>query len=319
MTQAQSCEKCAEIFAAHLGGHELMSNAKHLRGSAWINFPRVLCEKWSHKNVVLLGDSAATAHFSIGSGTKLAMESAVALAQSIVEHPTLSEAFAQYEASQRLEVLRLQSAARNSLAWFEDIDRYLDFEPMQFCYSLLTRSQRISHENLRVRDADWLGQAETWFQDKTPASNEPARSPMLTPFRLRDMEVKNRIVVSPMAQYKAVDGTPGDWHLVHYGERAKGGAGLVFAEMTCVSAEGRITPGCPGLYDREPIEAWKRITDFVHQETDAKICCQLGHPAPKAQRRWAGSKWTHRWTKAIGPFWHPRRSPGHRATPCPRS
>ena len=281
MTQAQSCEKCAEIFAAHLGGHELMSNAKHLRGSAWINFPRVLCEKWSHKNVVLLGDSAATAHFSIGSGTKLAMESAVALAQSIVEHPTLSEAFAQYEASQRLEVLRLQSAARNSLAWFEDIDRYLDFEPMQFCYSLLTRSQRISHENLRVRDADWLGQAETWFQDKTPASNEPARSPMLTPFRLRNMEVKNRIVVSPMAQYKAVDGTPGDWHLVHYGERAKGGAGLVFAEMTCVSAEGRITPGCPGLYDREHIDAWKRITDFVHQETDAKICCQLGHSGPK--------------------------------------
>jgi anthraniloyl-CoA monooxygenase len=177
--------------------------------------------------------------------------------------------------------LRLQSAARNSLEWFEDVDRYLHLDPVQFNYSLLTRSQRISHENLRLRDRDWLEGAEAWFQRLAGAGDNTIRRPMFAPFRLRDMQLKNRVVVSPMAQYKAVDGCPTDWHLVHYGERAKGGAALVCTEMTCVSPEGRITPGCTGMYAPEHEQAWRRIVDFVHTETDAKICCQLGHSGAK--------------------------------------
>ena len=281
MDQAESAETCRGIFSAHLEGHALMSNATHLRGSAWLSFPRVLCERWSHANIVLLGDAAATAHFSIGSGTKLAMEGAVALADALVEHPTLEEAFARYEESRRLEALRLQSAARNSLAWFEDVERYVDLDPVQFNYSLLTRSQRISHENLRMRDPRWLRTAERWFQERAGGPRTPVRPPMFAPYALRDLRLENRVVVSPMAQYKAVDGTPGDWHLVHYAERAKGGAGLVTIEMTCVSPEGRITPGCTGLYADEHTAAFRRITDFVHRETRAKICCQLGHSGAK--------------------------------------
>jgi len=282
MSQEQSITTCEEIFKDHLGGHSLMTNARHIRGSAWINFPRVLCENWSHENIVLMGDASATAHFSIGSGSKLAMESAIALADYVINEPTLADAFAKYEDERRLEVLKLQSAARNSLEWFEDIQRYLGLDPVQFNYSLLTRSQRISHENLRLRDSTWLKSAEKWFQDQAGVgSNEPVRAPMFAPFKLREMPLMNRIVVSPMAQYKAVDGCPTDWHLVHYGERAKGGAGLVYTEMTCVSPEGRITPGCPGLYAPEHEAAWTRLVDFVHSETDAKICCQIGHSGRK--------------------------------------
>ena len=282
MSQEESIAACERIFAAELGGHPLMSNARHIRGSAWLNFPRVLCEHWSHRNVVLLGDAAATAHFSIGSGTKLALESAIALADDLQSEPSMAGAFAKYEAERRLEVLRLQSAARNSMEWFEEIERYFHLDPVQFNYSLLTRSQRISHENLRLRDRDWLEGAEQWFQEQAGTRrNAPVRRPMFAPFRLRDMVLKNRIVVSPMAQYKAVDGCPTDWHLVHYGERAKGGAGLVYTEMTCVSPEGRITPGCTGTYSPEHEAAWKRIVDFVHGETEAKICLQIGHSGPK--------------------------------------
>ncbi|MGH6672655.1 MAG: bifunctional salicylyl-CoA 5-hydroxylase/oxidoreductase [Xanthobacteraceae bacterium] len=281
MSQDESCRTCERIFADYLGGHRLMSNARHVRGSAWLNFPRVLCQKWSHDNVVLMGDAAATAHFSIGSGTKLAMESAVALADFLRSEPSMPAAFAKYEDARRTEVLRLQSAARNSMAWFEDVERYLHLDPVQFNYSLLTRSQRISHENLRLRDKNWLEGAEAWFQRLAGAPDNHLRRPMFAPFRLRDMRLKNRVVVSPMAQYKAIDGCPTDWHLVHYAERAKGGAGLVCAEMTCVSAEGRITPGCAGLYAPAHEAAWKRIVDFVHAETDAKICCQLGHSGGK--------------------------------------
>ena len=281
MSQEQSCRTCEDIFANNLGGHRLMSNAAHLRGSAWLNFPRVLCEAWSHDNIVLMGDAAATAHFSIGSGTKLAMESAVSMANYLHGEPTMPAAFAKYEEARRTEVLRLQSAARNSLEWFEDVERYLHLDPVQFNYSLLTRSQRISHENLRLRDKTWLEGAEAWFQRLAGAGDNTVRRPMFAPFKLRDMRLKNRVVVSPMAQYKAVDGCPNDWHLVHYGERAKGGAGLVCIEMTCVSSEGRITPGCTGLYAHEHEVAWKRIVDFVHAETDAKICCQLGHSGAK--------------------------------------
>jgi anthraniloyl-CoA monooxygenase len=291
MSQQDSIATCERIFARHLDGHALMSNAKHLRGSAWIRFPRVLCERWSHQNLVLMGDAAASAHFSIGSGTKLALESAIALAEYLHTEPDMAAAFDKYEQARRLEVLKLQSAARNSLEWFEDVERYFNLHPVQFNYSLLTRSQRISHENLRLRDRDWMEQAERWFQTQAGVDAQaPVRAPMFAPFKLRQMHLKNRVVVSPMAQYKAVDGCPGDWHLVHYGERAKGGAGLVFTEMTCVSAEGRITPGCPGLYAPAHEAAWKRIVDFVHGETDAKICCQIGHSGPKGSTRvgWQG-------------------------------
>ncbi|MGB7204108.1 MAG: bifunctional salicylyl-CoA 5-hydroxylase/oxidoreductase [Anderseniella sp.] len=291
MSQQESIATCERIFAKYLGGHRLMTNAKHLRGSAWIRFPRVLCERWSHENLVLMGDAAASAHFSIGSGTKLALESAIALAQYLHSEPDMAAAFEKYEDARRLEVLRLQSAARNSLEWFEDIERYFDLDPVQFNYSLLTRSQRISHENLRLRDPQWMEQAEHWFQMQAGVNKDaPARVPMLAPYQLRGMKLKNRVVVSPMAQYKAVDGCPTDWHLVHYGERAKGGAGIVYTEMTCVSAQGRITPGCPGLYAPEHEAAWKRIVDFVHTETDAKICCQIGHSGAKGSTRigWEG-------------------------------
>lgn len=289
MTKEEIVETCRQVFAAHLGGHDLMSNAAHLRGSAvWMNFPRVICDKWYDGNVVLMGDAAATGHFSIGSGTRLAFDSAIALADYLHSEPTMEAAFERYQEERRLEVLRLQSAARNSLEWFEQVERYFDLDPIQFTYSLLTRSQRISHENLRLRDPDWVRRAEDWFQEQ--AGGQPGRAPMFAPFRLRDMTLKNRIVVSPMAQYKAVDGKPTNWHLVHYGERAKGGAGLVYTEMTCVSPEGRITPGCPGLYAPEHEAAWREIVAFVHQETDAKICCQIGHSGRKGSTRigWEG-------------------------------
>ena len=298
MNTDETIAECERIFAKYLDGQTLMSNARHLRGSAWLNFNRVLCERWSHDNVVLVGDAAATAHFSIGSGSKLAMESAIALAEYLHTEPTREAAFRRYEDERRLEVLRLQSAARNSIEWFEEVERYLHLDPVQLNYSLLTRSQRISHENLRTRDPKWLAGAETWFETQSgvrprgsdtlkvgatvsnPKGLTP-RQPMFVPFRVRDIELANRVVVSPMAQYRAMDGTPGDWHLVHYGERAKGGAGLVVTEMTCVSPEGRITPGCTGLYAPEHEAAWKRIVDFVHAETDARIAIQLGHSGAK--------------------------------------
>src|SRR5688572_30880096 len=207
MTQQESIATCEKIFEKHLGGHELITNANHIRGSAWINFPRVLCERWSHKNLALMGDAAASAHFSIGSGTKLALESAVALADYVHSEPNLDAAFQKYEDARRTEVLKLQSAARNSLEWFEEVERYLDLDPVQFNYSLLTRSQRISHENLRLRDPEWLGDAEAWFQREAGAPEQDwNRAPMFAPFKLREMTLANRVVVSPMAQYKAVDG-----------------------------------------------------------------------------------------------------------------
>ncbi|WP_283646359.1 bifunctional salicylyl-CoA 5-hydroxylase/oxidoreductase [Marinovum algicola] len=282
MSQQESIAVCERIFARHLGGHSLMTNATHIRGSAWIRFPRVLCETWHHENVVLMGDAAATAHFSIGSGTKLALESAIALATLLDSEPTIDAAFEKYTDARRLEVLRLQSAARNSLEWFEEVERYFNLDPVQLNYSMLTRSQRISHENLRARDKAWLESAERWFLARAGvAQDTPLRSPMFAPYALRGMRLKNRVVVSPMAQYMAKDGCPTDWHLTHYGERAKGGAGLVYTEMTCVSPEGRITPGCPGLYTAEHAAAWRRLTRFVHEYTDARICCQIGHSGRK--------------------------------------
>ena len=284
LSQQDSIALCEKIFAKHLGGHALMTNANHIRGSAWIRFPRVTCENWFFDNVVLLGDASATAHFSIGSGSKLGMESAISLAEELSRDKPLAEALQTYEDERKLQVLRVTSAARNSTEWFEEVERYLGLDMMQLNYALLTRSQRISHENLRLRDPEWLASAESWFHSQ--AGSNSTRRPMFAPFKLRDMELKNRIVVSPMAQYKATGGMPNDWHFVHYAERAKGGAGLVFTEMLCVSMDGRITPGCPCI-GPEQVPAWKRLTDFVHAETDARICAQIGHAGRKGSTRLA--------------------------------
>ena len=299
----ESVAFCESLFAPHLHGHKLMSNARHLHGSPWLNFQRVKCEQWSLFNgkshVVLMGDAVHTAHFAIGSGTKLAIEDAIELARQFqhvgatVDH--IPEVLAQYQALRKVDVLRLQNAAWNAMEWFESVgQRYADtLPPEQFMYSMLTRSQRISHENLRLRDPAWLGGFERWFAQRAGvamrAEDKPP-PPMFTPFTLRSVTLKNRIVVSPMAQYSAVDGAAGDYHLVHLGARALGGAGLVFAEMTCVSADARITPGCPGLYSDEHFHAWKRIADFIHANSDAKFAMQLGHAGAKASTRvaWEG-------------------------------
>jgi anthraniloyl-CoA monooxygenase len=293
MDQPEAIALCERIFARYLDGHSLMSNATHLRGpQAWLTFRRIVCDRWDYGKLILLGDAAHTAHFSIGSGTKLALEDAIKLAE-VLNRPGLDRdaALAEYQAERNLEVLKLQNSARNSTEWFETLERYLHFEPIQFAYSLLTRSQRVSHENLRLRDRDWLEGVECWFQAKARgrAVNEPA-PPMFAPFRLREMALVNRVVVSPMAMYSAEDGCPNDFHLVHYGARAQGGAGLVYTEMTCVSPEGRITPGCAGLYAPEHVAAWRRIVDFVHARSEGKFCLQLGHSGPKGSTKvgWEG-------------------------------
>jgi anthraniloyl-CoA monooxygenase len=293
MSQDESIAACEQLFAKYLDGHGLQSNASHLVGSAaWLNFKRLKCERWSHGNVILLGDAAHTAHFSIGSGTKLALEDAIKLAE-VLNRPglALEDALDEYQAERNLEVLKLQNSARNSTEWFETLGRYLHFEPLQFAYSLLTRSQRISHENLRLRDREWLEGVERWFWKRaTNGRSNKTAPPMFAPLKLREMEVANRITVSPMAMYSAVDGVPNDFHFVHLGERALGGAGLVFTEMTCVSPEGRISPGCTGMWNDEHVAGWKRIVDFVHSNSKAKICLQLGHSGAKGSTRlgWEG-------------------------------
>lgn len=282
MSSEETIAKCEAIFAKYLDGHALMSNARHLRGSAWLNFPRVSCERWYKDNVILMGDAAHTAHFSIGSGTKLALEDAIDLSAMLHSDRPLAAVLEDYQETRRVEVLKLQSAARNSTEWFEAVERYVHLEPEQFAYSLMTRSQRISHENLRVRDRDWLEGLEDWYAARAGAA--PAQThtpPMFAPFRLRDMTLANRVVVSPMSMYSARDGLVDDWHLVHYGARAQGGAGLVFTEMTDVSADARITPGCAGIYTEAHVAAWRRIVDFVHAQGDVKFCLQLGHAGPK--------------------------------------
>ncbi len=287
--QAGSTLSCEKLFKNYLGGHSLMSNAGHKRGSAWINFPRVACEKWHHGKIVLMGDAAHSAHFSIGSGTKLALEDAIFLAEALhsPDFSSREEALEAYQEARRVEVLRLQSAARNSTEWFENVPRYVHFEPLQFAYSLLTRSQRVSHENLRLRDKAWLEGVERWFA----GSAQNSVPPMFTPFQIRGMRLMNRVIVSPMATYSAVDGMPDDFHLVHYGARAQGGASLVFTEMTCVTPEGRISPGCTGLWNEAQRDAWARIVSFVHGSTQAKIGLQLGHSGPKGSTGvgWDGS------------------------------
>ena len=334
MDQVQAVAFCEKLFARYLDDQPLLSNAGHLRGSAmWITFPRIICREWVHWHtlngqrvpVVLMGDAAHSAHFSIGSGTKLALEDAIELTRCFASHGAglpgaiispsgsgkpdadpsevcpaqLAQVLEAYQSARALEVLKIQSAARNSMEWFENVERYTALEAPQFAYAMLTRSQRLSHENLRLRDAGYIGQFEQWLAARAfaqaglplPATANAPMPPMFTPFKLRGVVLKNRIVVSPMAQYSAVDGTVGDFHLVHLGSRALGGAGLVFAEMTCVSADARITPGCPGLYTPAHTQAWRRIVGFFHQTTDAKIAIQLGHAGAKGSTRcaWDGT------------------------------
>jgi anthraniloyl-CoA monooxygenase len=280
LDEAGSVERCAKIFAEALRGRPLRSNK-----SAWTTFRTVTNEHWSHGTTVLLGDAAHTAHFSIGSGTKLAVEDALALAACLEEQPSLDKALAAYEEERRPVVASTQRAARASLEWFENLGLYLGQPPRQFAFNLLTRSRRVTHDNLRLRDARFTGAVEREFgcPDGTP--------PMFTPFRLRGLTLRNRVVVSPMDMYSAVDGLPGDFHLVHLGARALGGAGLVMTEMVCVSEEGRITPGCTGLYTAEQADSWRRITDFVHaQSPGTAVGVQLGHSGRKGSTKlmWEG-------------------------------
>ncbi|MFN7725135.1 MAG: bifunctional salicylyl-CoA 5-hydroxylase/oxidoreductase [Rubrivivax sp.] len=299
---AQSIAFCEMLFARHLNGHPLLSNARHLdplkRGSAWINFQRVRCQHWHHHNgrshVVLMGDAVHTAHFAIGSGTKLALEDAIELTRLFKQHGSSAEhipaVLQAYQAAREVDVLRLQNAAWNAMEWFEVVGtRYCEqLPPPQFMYSMLTRSQRISHENLRLRDAAWLQGYERWFAERAAAqaglpalaADQPPPPPMFTPFKLRELVLKNRVVVSPMALYSAQEGVPGDFHLVHFGARALGGAALLFTEMTAPSADARITPGCTGLWNDAQQQAWARVVGFVHGQ-GAKMALQLGHAGRK--------------------------------------
>jgi anthraniloyl-CoA monooxygenase len=288
---AQSIAFCEELFSRYLEGHELRSNANHLRGSAWLNFNHVACRHWHHGNTVLIGDAAHTAHFSIGSGTKLAMEDAISLARHVTATADLDAALGAYQKERHIEVLKLQSAARNRMHWFENVARYAHLPAEQFAYSLLTGSQRIGHDNLKLRDPRFVESYERWLA--VHAGAQHASPPMFLPFKLRGMELSNRVVVSPMAQYCAVDGVPGDWHLVHYGHRALGGAGLVYTEMTCVSPAARITPGCTGLWNEAQRDAWRRIVEFVHRQSPAKICLQLGHAGRKGSTQVGWEKMDH--------------------------
>jgi anthraniloyl-CoA monooxygenase len=288
MSTEESVKFCERLFARYLDGQCLMTNALHLRGSAWINFLRIVNKSWicdsARTPIVLLGDAAHTAHFSVGSGTKLALEDAIALARALQQQTNLLAALRTYEAERTIEVLKIQNAARNSTEWFENVERYTHLEAEQFAYSLLTRSQRISHENLRLRDKRYIAAIERWFTARshlTHGAQDAPVPPMFTPFSLRGVALSNRVVVSPMAQYSCSDGTPDDYYLVHLGSRAHGGAGLIFTEMTCVSPDARISPGCAGMYKEEHKAAWKRIVDYVHRRTPAKIAMQLGHAGPK--------------------------------------
>jgi anthraniloyl-CoA monooxygenase len=282
-----------ELFAPWLDGHRLL-----LDKSTWINFVTVRNRAWHHRNLVLLGDAAHTAHFSIGSGTKLALEDAIALAEALKRHPgRLETALEAYEAERRPMVERTQKAAQDSLLWFEDTPRHWRLPPVQMAFSLLTRSKRIGYENMRLRDPELVDRITAWFDERAYAEagvNAPELPapppPMFTPFRLRGLVLHNRVVVSPMAMYSAKDGTPNDFHLVHLGSLALGGAALLVTEMTCVSPTGRITPGCTGMYRPEHTQAWKRIVDFVHQHSEAKFCLQLGHSGRKGSTRvgWEG-------------------------------
>ena len=277
-----------DLFGDVLGGAQLFVN-----NSKWLRFGTVRNERWRHENIVLLGDAAHTAHFSIGSGTKLAMEDALALAACLHEHPDIGSALTAYEEERRPVVLSTQRAAQASLEWFENLGQYIDQDPLQFAFNLTTRSRRVTYDNLRLRDPEFVHTVDAWFATREKARGHGSGEicpPMFQPFRLRGLLLANRIAVSPMDMYRAQDGLPSDFHFVHLGGRALGGAGLVMTEMVCVSAAGRITPGCTGIYTGEQARYWRRLTDFVHRESQAKIGIQLGHSGRKGSTRlmWEG-------------------------------
>jgi anthraniloyl-CoA monooxygenase len=303
----ESIAFCEKLFAAYLGGSPLLSNARHLRGSAWLNFNRVVCRHWHDGNRVLIGDAAHTAHFSIGSGTKLAMEDAISLVRHVSHATDVRSGLESYQTERGVEALKLQNAARNRMEWFENVARYENMEPLQFAYSLLSGSQRIGHANLKLRDPPFIDVIETNLARGSGLSKP--RPPMFLPYRLRDMHLVNRVVVSPMAQYRAVDGVPGDWHLVHYGARATGGAGLVFTEMTCTSADARISPGCTGLWNETQRAAWQRIVEFVHAESQARFCLQLGHAGRKGSTQLGWQEADHPLAAGNWPLWAPSPLP----------
>ncbi|MEO5588608.1 MAG: FAD-dependent monooxygenase, partial [Gemmatimonadaceae bacterium] len=284
MDTAETIAACEAMFSQWLDGHRLMSNAAHRAASPWVNFVRVRNEQWHYGTIVLVGDAAHSAHFSIGSGTKLAMEDAIGLVKALSSNDDIPAALAAYQEDRGTEALRLQNAARNSMEWFENVKRYIHLDAEQFTYSLLTRSQRVSHENLRLRDATYVEGMERWLASRASidgGESDSAPPPMFTPFKLREMRLHNRVVVSPMDMYSATDGMPNEFHMVHLGARALGGAALIMTEMVCVSPEARITLGCTGLYTPEQAEAWHRIVNFVHQWSPAKVCLQLGHSGRK--------------------------------------
>ena len=287
MSVEEGVKWCEQLYAEDLQGHPLLTNK-----SEWINFRRIKCATWHCGNVVLIGDAAHTAHFSIGSGTKLAMEDSIALTDALLKHPgDVPAALRAYQDARWVDVAKLQKSAMTSRHWFENIRRYRDVEPMQLTLSMMTRSKRVTYDNLRKRDPQFVAQADAWFAKRAGVGEKnPAPPPMFTPFALRDLQLCNRVVVSPMCQYSSDDGMPEDWHLVHLGSRAIGGAGLVMTEMTDVSADGRISPGCAGIYTDEHTAAWKRVVQFVHRFSQAKIGIQIGHAGRKGSTRkmWEG-------------------------------
>lgn len=309
--EAAAARYCQELFREELGGRKVVTNR-----SLWRNFPNIRCERWSHDNVVLLGDAAHTAHFSIGSGTKLALEDAIALHDSIQRHPAdIRGALQAYERARREEVEKLQHAANVSLVWFENVERFWDLDPLQFNFSLLSRSKQITYENLRLRDARAVQEVEDWWNRRV-AKEEGVRlpaafraPPMFAPFHLRGMQLANRVVVSPMCQYSADDGVPDDWHLVHYGSRAIGGAALLYTEMTCVAADARISPGCAGMYRREHVAAWQRIVQFVRKHSAARFCLQLGHAGRKGATQLGWERMDHPLAEGAWPIYAPSPLP----------
>ncbi len=311
--EEESARKLEKIFADELQEHGLITNR-----SLWRNFPRIFCENWWHKNIVLLGDAKASAHYSIGSGTKLAMESAIALSKALVAHGerSVEAAFRAYDEARRTDVQITQHNADVSLAWFEHMERSNDMKPMQFAMVVMCRAKSITWDNLLVRDASFVKRFEDeWYETHFEETGIDCRAsrptPMFTPLKLRELTLDNRIVVSPMAQYSAIDGVPNDWHFVHYASRAMGGAGLVYVEMTCPSADARISPGCTGLWNDEQEQEWKRLADFVHANSRAKLCMQLGHAGRKGSTQLG-------WEEADHPL--PKREdnwPIYSASPVP--
>jgi anthraniloyl-CoA monooxygenase len=283
-----SIARIGELLSPVIGQHRIFVN-----NSRWVSFGTLRCARWRDGNVVLLGDAAHTAHFSVGSGTKLAMEDALALAACLHEQPSLDRALDAYEAERRPVVASVQRAAQASLEWFENLGQYTHQDPAQFAFNIITRSRRVTYDNVRLRDPEFAAAVNEWFAGDCKSrglGDGDVAPPMFQPFRLRDLELKNRVVVSAMDMYSARDGTPSEFHLVHLGGKALGGAGLVMTEMVCVSEDGRITPGCAGLYRPEHEAAWRRITDFVHARSTARIGLQLGHSGRKGSTRlmWEG-------------------------------